>query len=141
MSHPLPRRPRRAAPLLVATLLAAACGDDDFVVPQPAITVAVQPASVSFPTATGTSTTIGVTITRSGGFTGPVAVTLENVPAGLTATPATATIAPGSTTAAFTLATATVSQPRGTITVRARGQGVADRTVELPVTATGAATQ
>lgn len=101
-------------------------------VASPGFTIALTPSSLSL--APGTSGTVAVTITRTGGFTDAVTITAEGLPTGVT-TPG-ATIAAGSTTANLVL-TASSSAPvtsATNATVRARATGLADRTAALSVT-------
>lgn len=74
------------------------------------------------PVTTGTSGTLTVTVTRSGGFTGPVAVNLTGLPAGASA--GTVTIPEGQTTATVTVSAA----------------ATAAHSLPTPVTLTGTAT-
>ncbi|MEQ1692477.1 MAG: hypothetical protein ABMA00_14405, partial [Gemmatimonas sp.] len=73
-----------------------------------------------------------VTITRSGGFTGAVDLTVEGAPALITPTLAPSTIPSGSTTSIITLAVS-LNQPAGTypMTIRARANGLSDQTATL----------
>ena len=102
----------------------------------PAISVGLNPITVSV--ARGNSATTQVTVTRSGGFAGEVALAVTGLPAGVTGTFAPATLAAGATTSTLTLtagpAAALVSDVN--VTVRATGTGVDASTFTLPVTVT-----
>ena len=106
--------------------------------PQPAASFTLALSSDKLPVLTGTSATIEVTLTRTGGFDG--AVTLS--PAGLPAQ-ATATFAPETLAAGETKSTLTVTAPAGTphslptaVTVRGVA-GDTQATKSLTVTITG----
>lgn len=80
----------------------------------------------------GASGTVTVNITRNATFTGPVALTLEGAPAGVTGTfnPASATGA-SSTLTLNVAATAAAGTP--TLTIRGKGDGI-DKTVTVRLT-------
>lgn len=157
-SGPMPIR-HLALALGCSTILLAACGGDDEPTPPTlAFTMSVTPAALSIqaggapaailPTsesdagsvsasvaAAGTGT-LDVAITRSGGFTGSVAVTVEGLPTGVTASPLTIA-ASGSTGTITITAAANATAGPSTITVRGQGEGVSaqTRTVSLTITA------
>lgn len=83
----------------------------------------------------GQSATSTVTLTRGGGFTGDVALSVEGLPNGVTATTAPTTLT-GSTVTATVTVTVSSSAPVGTdgVTIRAKGNGVQDATVLIPLT-------
>lgn len=85
----------------------------------------------------GQSASSTVTLTRGGGFTGDVALTVEGLPNGVTATTAPTTLT-GSTVTATVTVTVSSSAPIGTdgVTIRAKGTGVQDATVLIPLTVT-----
>ena len=124
---------------LALALSAAACSSDDgggTVEPTPTIGV-----SVATPTVTvvaGQSGTAAVTVTRGGGYTGAVNLTVEGtIPAG-SATPNPAALASGVTASTINITTGSAT-PAGTytLTVRAAGTGaVAAVTTPLTVTVT-----
>lgn len=106
--------------------------------PVPAFAFTLNPAAVSV--VQGASATTTATITRSGGFTGPLALTVTGLPAGVTATvdPASAT----GGTATITIAVAATAAPgTATLTVQAAGTGVAPQTATVALTVTAAPTQ
>ena len=128
------RTPISRAPLLALALaLAAACSGDDAGPTDPetgSISIALSPTSVSL--AQGQSGTTTVTLMRSGGFSGAVELSLEGAPGGVTGTFSPSTIAPGATSSTLTLAVAATALPGAhNLTVRARADGVSDRTAAL----------
>ncbi len=119
--------------LLTAAVFTAACSDDDIVNPTGILGVTLgQTASAIV---VGGTTTVPVTLTRGGGFTGSVNLTAENLPTGVTATFAPASV-DGSTTASVLTLTAasTATAATSTITVRATGSNVTAGTATLPLT-------
>lgn len=128
--------------LLTAAVFSAACSDDNDPigpVAQGSITFASALSLASVPQ--GGATTLPVVITRAGGFTGPVTLTAENLPTGVTATfePATATIASNARVSTMTLnasASATASATPTTIRIRASGNGVTSQAQDVALTVT-----
>jgi hypothetical protein len=103
--------------------------------PTPAISLALASSSASI--AQGGSAPVGATLTRSGGFTGTVNLTVEGVPAGVTGAVSGVSTTGGVTTATVTINVAASTVP-GTynLTVRATGSGVADATAAFTLTVT-----
>jgi hypothetical protein len=99
--------------------------------PTPSFTLAVAGGAVAV--LQGETATIGLTITRSGGFTGAVTVSVEGLPTGATATPLT--IAANATTGQVSVVT-TNAATIGTanLTLRGTGSGVEPRTVTVGLT-------
>jgi alpha-tubulin suppressor-like RCC1 family protein len=132
----LVRKPSSRAPLLALALaLGAGCGGDDGGPTDPqtgSISISLSPTSVSL--VQGESGTTTVMLTRSGGFTGAVELSLEGAPGGVTETFSPATIAPGATSSTLTLAAVTTTPGTYNLTVRARADGVSDRTAALALT-------
>ena len=126
---------QRAAAGLV--LLAAACGGDGGSgtgpgpAPDPGFTLALGSPSVTV--ARGSTESVSVTVTRTGGFQGVVELLLEGLPAGVTS--AGGAVAAGQSSGTVSLAAA-ADAPLGsaTLTVRARAAGVTERTATLPAT-------
>lgn len=127
---------RSSVPLLL--LAALACGDDDGNAPPPptgGITVAVDSASRTV--APGGTAAIGVTITRTTPFAGPVALSVESAQAGITGAFAPDTIGASATTSTLTVtAGATVAAGAYPITIRAKGAGITDQTATATINVT-----
>ena len=121
-----------------ALLATIACGDDDGSGPTGSIAITASPTSLTL--AQGATGTVTVSLTRGGGFSEAVSVTVEGMPAGVTATVAPAQLT-GTTTSATVTVNVASTVPAGTypITVRASatGIGAATATYSLIVTATG----
>lgn len=133
MMHVMMRR-RLVTILLTAlpTVALAGCGPSgDGTGPSPGFELAV--GSPSLTVSVGSAVVNAVTVTRAEGFEGAVTVTIDGLPAGVVAAPVT--IAPGATSAAFTL-TATGSAAIGTsdATVRAVAAGAVARSTTVQVT-------
>lgn len=98
-----------------------------------AITVAL---GASTGTVTGSGTTnLAVTLSRSGGFSGSVALALEGAPSGVTGAFVPATLGTGVTSSALTLTVAASAAPGTyTLTVRASGTGVTEATAAYALT-------
>jgi hypothetical protein len=129
------KAPWRALSAL-ALLTAIGCGDDGGSEPEGSISVSALPTALSIPQ--GGSGTVTVTLTRGGGFAEPVDVTVEGLPAGVTAS-----VAPTSLTGTTTQAVVTVTVGNSvaaltytsTIRASAAGIGAATTTYALTVTA------
>jgi hypothetical protein len=107
----------------------AACGSSDGTTgPAPAIAISLSASTLTV--TQGSSGSVTVTLTRQNGFNDPVAVTVEGLPAGVTA--AAPTIAVGQTSGTLTLsATAAAAAATSALTVRASGPGVSAATAAL----------
>jgi hypothetical protein len=132
---------RTISRLTAATLLAVAvsgCGGGDGPTPppQPTPTAAIALGAGTGSVTAGSSTTIPVTLTRGGGFTGDVALAVTGAPAGVTV--AAQTIAAGATTTTLTVVT-TAAAVAGTSTLTIAGVGagvtVVSQSYALTVTA------
>lgn len=89
----------------------------------------------------GTPVSLPVTIDRTGGFTGAVNLSVENLPSNVTGSFSPSTIQAGSTTSTLTLTSnALTALGTFTVTIRAGGTGVADKTVTFQYTVTSAGT-
>jgi hypothetical protein len=124
----------------VAATVSACSGGDGGTEPTPTIDIALSAATLSI--VQGANGTVNLTLTRGGGFTEAVAVTVEGAPAGVTATAAPASIATGSTSSVITIAAGGTAAP-GTynLTVRATGTGVTAKTAPVALTVTAAPVQ
>ncbi|MBC8088764.1 MAG: hypothetical protein H7Z40_15980 [Phycisphaerae bacterium] len=119
---------------VLAFVASAAC---DSSTESGSVTVAVAPTTITTtPGAPGVGT---VNVTRSGSFTGDVALTAEGLPAGVTAAFQPSTLASGVTTTSMVLTAAnTAVSGTTTVTVRASGTGVTARTTTVQVTVNAA---
>ena len=128
------RRGALAALVILATLSACGgSGSGDAVVDPGAISISLANSSGSIAPA-GTAT-VAVTVARTGSFSGPVDLSVEGLPAGVTAAFSPAQIAAGATTSTATLtATSAAGAGPSTLTVRATGTGVTDRTAAYALT-------
>lgn len=100
-------------------------------------TISLAMSSASTTVAVGGSSASTLTVTRGLGYSGAVIVTIEGVPAGVTATANPSTI-PGSgstSTITFTVAPATVPT-NAIVTIRGKGTLVADATTNLALVMT-----
>ena len=129
---------RLMSALVVATTIAACSGgDDNGTGPTPSIDVALSANTLSL--VQGTNGTVNVTLTRAGGFTGPVTLAVEGLPTGVTAVVAPTPIPSGSTTSVITIsAAATAAAGTANLTVRASGSGVTDKTSAIALTVNAA---
>jgi len=134
------RSPRRIAAFLLSTyaVLVSACGGGGDATPTPpvqngAISVSL---GVAASTVTGAgSTNVAVTVTRSGNFTGSVALALEGAPSGVTGAFAPASLASGATSSTLTLTVGAGAAPGVySLTVRASGTGVSAVTASYTLT-------
>lgn len=119
--------------LLSAAVFSAACSDDDIV--NPAGILGVTLGQTASAVVVGGSTTVPVTLTRGGGFTGTVSLTAVNLPTGVTATFAPASVDGSTAASVLTLSAAsTATAATSTITIRATGNNVTAGTATLPLT-------
>ncbi len=132
----LVRTVRLASPLVIlSTLLLGSCGDGGGGTPPPTPTISVALGSSTLTLTQGQNNTVTVSVTRGGGYSGAVDLSLEGAPDGVSGTFEPASIPSGSTTSTLTL-TATMAAAAGAhnLTVRARGQGVQEKTAALALT-------
>ncbi len=119
-------------------LSAVACGgsaDSGTVVipPTPVITLSANTSAVTV--TAGTSTTTTLTVARSGGFTGDVALAATGVPTGVTIAFNPASITASATTSVMTIAVgSTAVAGTNSITVSASGTGVTTKTITVALT-------
>lgn len=126
----------RAQKLLgtAALLMFAACSEETTEpLATPSMSVSLESNTLSVPQ--GQAETYDVTITRGGGFTGAVSITISGLPAGITAALNPANVLAGSTTITLT---ASASQSPGTYsaTLRATANGVTAYTKVFEITVT-----
>lgn len=130
---------RRLLAVLSPVLLFAACsgGSDSGgpVTPPPTPTISVALASSAGTVARGATGTTTVTLTRGGNYTGAVTLAAANLPSGVTATFAPATLSGTTTsaTATFTVG-ATAAPGTATVTISAAGSGVATASATYALT-------
>jgi hypothetical protein len=119
--------------LLGGALALGACDSKDPQEPAPTPAIALTLGAASVEVVRGGVATLPVSITRTGGFTGPVSVTAESLPGGVTA--GGITIPAGSTTGALEIvAAAPGAAATATVTVRASGTGVTAQTGTFALT-------
>lgn len=119
--------------LLSAAVLTSACSDDDII--NPAGILGVTLGQTASAVVVGGTTTVPVTLTRGGGFNGTVNLTAENLPTGVTASFAPASVDGATSGSVLTLTAAnTATAATSTITVRATGSNVTAGTATLPLT-------
>ncbi|HSE53704.1 MAG TPA: hypothetical protein VLB00_16050 [Gemmatimonadales bacterium] len=123
---------------LLTAAVAVGCKDDGDDITDPgAIALALNPTSASV--AQGGNTTTTATLTRSGGFTGSVTLSVTGAPSGVTAA-----ISNIQTTGAVTTATVTVTVGAAVaaatypLVVRGTGSGVTEATANFALTVTAA---
>ncbi|MEZ4586193.1 MAG: hypothetical protein R2909_07320, partial [Gemmatimonadales bacterium] len=130
-------RPRLFAIALLGGMSACSSGGDGGTQPgpSPAISISLNPNSASV--AQGGSATVVATLTRSGGFSGTVALTVQGAPTGVTGTVGSEQTANGITTATITIQVAASTTPGSyTLTARGSGSGVSDATATFTLTVT-----
>ena len=125
----------RSIMTLCVALAAWRCSDPNG--PDPAIGLSLSVTTVAM--RQNENQNVDVSITRLNGYDAPVTLSLEGAPAGVTAAFAPVSLSNGRAASTLSLAAA-ASAPTGphTLTVRARGGGVADQTATLILTLTPA---
>lgn len=125
--------------LMVAVAGGLACsGEGASTVPPgaPASVSLVRTGASSAAAGRGEAATYAFSVTRSGGYSGTVQLTAENLPAGVTATFSPASLGSSQTTAALSLVVDNIALPGAyPVTIRATGTGIVARTlgVELVI--------
>ena len=133
-------RSRVFAAVASAALLASCSGGskDNSTPTTPTPTVALSTSASALDLTQGATASFSVTVTRSGGFSGDVTVSVEGLPAGVTASALTILSANSSGTITLTAAgTATVTGAN--LTVRVSGSGVTSATTALALNVRAAA--
>jgi hypothetical protein len=119
--------------LLAATLSSCGSASTDGVVDPGSISISLGSAAGTL--TAGGSTTVTVTVGRSGAFTGAVDLSVEGLPTGVTATLTPSQLAAGVTSSTVTLnAATTAAAGAATLTVRAKGTGLSDKTATFALT-------
>ncbi len=103
--------------------------------PTPAISIALSSSTLSI--AQGAAGNVTVNLTRSGGFTGDVAISVTGLPTGVTVS--SATIAAGSTSVTLSFVVAAAAAGNSSITIGASGSGVSSVSASLALTVSAAA--
>ena len=126
---------------LVAAATLAACGSDDDIEPPPTPAISIALSSSTLSVTQGTTVSATVNLTRSGGFTGDVAITIEGLPGTVRYASAPATIGRTTSSAVITFDVAGWATP-GAInaTVKATGTGVNSAASALAITVVAAPT-
>ena len=123
----------RSMVALVAAVMVAACSDNGGTTPTPAIEIGLSSGMLSV--TQGTTNTVGLSLTRSGGFTGDVSIVIEGLPFGILSTVAPPSLDPAVSSAVVALRAGTAATPGVyNLTVRATGTGVPAATAGLAVT-------
>lgn len=101
------------------------------VTPVPSFSIVASPTSLALPQ--GGSGTVSVTVTRRGGFAGPVVLTPQNLPAGVAAAAVTVPAAASTATLSFS-ASASAAPSSSAVTIRAAGSGAPDALATVALT-------
>ena len=124
----------RRALLIILAAAASSCGGASDGVVDPG-SIALSLGSGAGTMTAGGTTSFSATVARSGAFTGAVDLSVEGLPAGVTASLAPAQLASGVAASTVTLnAGASAASGTATLTVRARGTGLADKTATFSLT-------
>jgi hypothetical protein len=122
---------------LLLTSLVSACGGSKTTTPsEGSIAITISPTGATIEQ--GASATVTATLTRGGGFTGPVTIAVEGAPAGVTGDASNVQTTGTTTTATITITAAATAAPGSyTLQVRGRATGVttAETSFALTVTA------
>jgi hypothetical protein len=119
--------------------LAVACSDGGSPTETVPETIAITLSASSLEVAASAEGTVTVALTRGGGYGGTVALTVEGVPTGVTASFAPQAMPSGTSSSTLVLmAGAEVAAGTSQLTVRASGTGVADATATLALATTAA---
>ena len=117
-------KPMMCVPVVVLTSLLQGCGSNSTAtaghsVPSPSFTLAVSPATASL-TAGAATQAISVSATAIGSFSNAISVSLSGMPTGVTATPASFSVNPGSSQT-VTLGAAADAAAQANVTITATG--------------------
>lgn len=102
----------------------------------PGFTIAASPASLSL--ASGATSTVTVSATRTGGFTGDIALTVTDLPNGVTGSFSPATLTGQASSTLTLVAASSAAASTATAKVRANATGQSERTADVAVTVTSA---
>jgi hypothetical protein len=132
------RSRRSIATAVLSAVLLAGCGSSGgdtggTTTPTPAISITLSSSTLSV--VQGQAGNVTVNLTRSGGFTGDVALAVTGLPTGVTVSSATITAASTSATLSFAVA-ATAAPGNASIAINASGSGVSTVSATLALTVT-----
>lgn len=123
----------RSMVALLAAVMVAACSGNDVIDPGPSIEIGLSSGALTV--AQDASTTLNLSVTRSGGFAGDVSIVFEGMPSGILSTVAPPSLDPTVSSAVITLRTSSIVAPGVyNVTVRATGAGVMAATAGLAIT-------
>ena len=115
----------------------AGCGDNGVDQPVRSPSIEILPASTAISVTEGVAGTLNVGVTRDGGYTGDVMLSVEPTLAGVTGRFEPATLPNGTSTSVLTLtAFATAAEGTAPVTIHAKGAGVAEKTATIQLTVT-----
>ncbi|MGH7582985.1 MAG: hypothetical protein ACREL5_07165 [Gemmatimonadales bacterium] len=118
----------------LATACSSTAADNNY-------TISLSLGNSSAAIAQGSSAQIAATVTRGGGYTSDIALTVQGAPAGVTASTSSLQTSGSTTTGTITLTVGASAAPGSyTLTVRAAGSGVSDATATIALTVTAAGT-
>ncbi|MDB4913819.1 MAG: hypothetical protein JWM95_1463 [Gemmatimonadetes bacterium] len=137
---PVRRQLVRIAGYALMAAALSSCSSTDGGTPTVTSAISVSLGASSGSVTAGGTSSFTVTVGRSGSFSDAVALTVEGLPTGVTATVNPSTVASGATSATVTVsAAATAAAGGSTLTVRAKGTGVADATATYALSVQAAA--
>ncbi|MHB1330078.1 MAG: COG1470 family protein [Gemmatimonadales bacterium] len=121
--------------LALAAVAACSSSGDGNTDPEPNPAISLTLSGTSATVTAGNTHTVDATLTRSGGYSGTVAFTVDGAPTGVSGTVGTPSTSGTTTTAPVTISVATTTSP-GTynLTVRAAGSGVPEATAAFALT-------
>ena len=118
---------------LLTAVIVAACSGNDVIDPGPAIEIALSSGTLTV--AQDASTTVNLSLTRSGGFAGDVSIVFDEMPSGILSAVAPPSLDPAVSSAVITLRTSSIVAPGVyNVKVRATGAGVMAATAGLAIT-------
>lgn len=127
------RRTQQILGTVLALVMAAGCSDYNEPIPTPTMSISFPSTAMSAPR--GQSRTFPVTVTRGGGFSGTVTISVTGLPQDLSVGCSPSAVL-GSTTTLTVAPGASQSLGTFTATVKATGTGVATHTTLLSITVT-----
>lgn len=138
--HPRPTGRQVLAFLVVAGLTAGCASSDNGPTGGNNYTISISLSNPALSVQDGSSGSETLTLTRGGGYTGAVTLTVQGAPSGVTVSPSPSNLASGSSSASVAVSVgAAVPAGSYSITVTASGSGVANATATLSLTVTAVA--